>query len=372
LNKTPETVTALFERAVRGGYLRFPEREYRENPSDPVVSTQLATTLRLRGGERVEAVVLGASGRPGAVRELVEITAVEGENPKRRTDPGPPFSERAAVPSSRPLRLSTDGGPLAMRIIDLFMPIGYGQRALIVAPPRTGKTILFQQIAHAIAASQPSVEIVTLLIDERPEEVTDMKRNMPGSVVASSNDLDARNHVRVAELFVERAKRVAERGKDVVILVDSLTRLARASNHTIRASGRVLTGGLEARALERPKRLFGAARCFEMGGSLTLIGTVLVETGSAMDDVIASEFRGAANVEIQLSTELAQNRIWPAIDIENSAAGHEEYLLEPGEIDAGKVLRKKIHRKSITKGIPALLKDLRQYDTNAELVAALA
>lgn len=371
VTKTTETVTALFERSGNNGFLRFAQNEYRANESDPMVASQMCRELGLRGGELVEAAVLGPGPRQCGGHEVSEIVSIDGLK-KAARKALLSFEDRTPISPTRPLRLSKSGGPLAMRMIDLFTPIGFGQRGLIVAPPRTGKTIILQQLAHAIAGSHPEAVVLILLIDERPEEVTDMKRNVPGEVVASSNDLDASNHVRMAELMIARARRLVETGKDVVILADSLTRLARAYNQEVRETGRVLSGGLEARALERPKAIFGSARNFEEGGSLTIIASALVDTGSQMDEVIFNEFKGTGNLEIVLSSELANHRIWPAIDLQQSGTRKEEVLLSEDEISAGKRLRKKLDRKPLTKGMPNLLKAMRQHDTNDALVAALA
>ena len=369
--RTTETVTALFERSGNNGFLRFAQNEYRGHPSDPMVASQMCRDLGLRGGELVEAAVQGPGSRQAGGHEVSEILSVDGlDNAERQRLER--FEDHTPTSPNRPLRLAKSGGPLAMRMIDLFTPIGFGQRGLIVAPPRTGKTIVLQQLAHAIAGSHPEAVVLILLIDERPEEVTDMKRNVPGEVVASSNDLDASSHVRMAELMTERARRLVETGKDVVILADSLTRLARAYNQEIRETGRVLSGGLEARALDRPKAIFGSARNLEEGGSLTIIASALIGTGSQMDEVIFNEFKGTGNLEIVLSTELADQRIWPAIDLVQSGTRKEEILLSEAEIHAGKRLRKKLDRKPLTKGMPNLLKAMRQHDNNDALVAALS
>jgi len=371
VTKTTGTIAALVERSGNSGFLRFAQNEYRSVETDPIVPSRMCRDFGLRGGELVEAVVEGTGPRNTGGYETAEIVSVDGLDSQERKALRR-FEDRTVISPDRPLRLSKSGGPLAMRMIDLFTPIGFGQRGLIVAPPRTGKTILLQQLAHAIRDNHSDAVILILLIDERPEEVTDMKRNVPGEVVASSNDLDASNHVRMAELMIERARRLVETGKDVVVLADSLTRLGRAHNQEIRETGRVLSGGLVARALERPKAFFGAARNFEEGGSLTIIASALVDTGSQMDEVIFNEFKGTGNLEIVLSSELANHRVWPAIDLQQSGTRNEDLLLSEDEIAVGVRLRKKLQRSPLTKGMPKLLEAMRQYDSNDALVAALA
>ena len=408
VTKTTTTVSALFERGERGGFLRFAEVEFRPQDEDPVVSSQMCREFDLRGGETIRGTLQGVGraagpGRGGAggrgrgggdedsfgesgggsapgsslrsslagVQELVEILEIEGGAAGEHAN-RPKFHDLTAVVPERQLRLAKDGGPLAMRIVDLFCPIGFGSRGMIVAPPKSGKTILLQQIAHSVASNYPDVHVMILLVDERPEEVTDVKRNVPGEVFASSGDLDAASHVQAAELMISRAQRLVEAGRDVVVLLDSLTRLSRAFNQARREKGRVLTGGLDARALERPKALFGSARALENGGSLTMVATVLTETGSAMDEVIFREFQGAGNMEIVLSNELATQRIWPAIDVKESGTRNEDRLLLEPEIKCIEYLVKKMGRRKLPKATEVLLKELRQYDTNDEMVAALA
>jgi transcription termination factor Rho len=373
--KTPATVTALFERVGKSGYLRFPAAEYRERPTDPMVPGQLCRDLKLRGGERVEGVIQETTPRQGGTHELQEITAIDGVKLAQRREISRglvPFEDLKLMPVAQKLKLSTSGGPLAMRIIDLFAPIGFGQRGIIVAPPRTGKTILLQQIAHAIAANHPRAHVLVVVIDERPEEVTEMKRSLPGEVVASGNDAESSNHVRIAELMLERAKRMVEGGKDVVVILDSLTRLSRAYNAEARARGRVLTQELERQALARPRAILESARAVSPGGSLTVIASLLAETGNALDGAIVEEFKGTAEMELVLSSELASHRVWPAIDVPRSGTHTPEVLLSDAERAAAAARLKKLGRKGLSAGVPKLYTEMRKFDTNEELVEALA
>ena len=270
------------------------------------------------------------------------------------------------------LKLETPGGPLEMRVLDLVCPIGKGQRGLIVAPPRSGKTILLQQIANAVTTNNPECNVILLLVDERPEEVTDFKRKcIKAEVVASNNDQEVSNHIRVAEFTIERAKRMAEFGQDVVILLDSLTRLGRAYNRYIEGSGRTMTGGVDIRALETPKRQFGAARKVEGGGSLTILATALIETGSRMDDLIFEEFKGTGNMELQLDRKLAERRIWPAISIPQSGTRKEELLVEPWELPKLHMLRRFLSGLNVDEEMPQLLKALEKFRSNEEFLRHL-
>jgi transcription termination factor Rho len=257
------------------------------------------------------------------------------------------------------------------RIIDLISPIGKGQRGLIVSPPKAGKTMLLQHIAHSITANHPECYLMVLLIDERPEEVTDMARSVQGEVVASTFDEPATRHVQVAEMVIEKAKRLVEHKHDVVILLDSITRLARAYNTVIPASGKVLTGGVDANALQKPKRFFGAARNIEEGGSLTIIATALIETGSKMDDVIFEEFKGTGNLELRLERELSEKRIYPAVNINRSGTRREELITSPDELQKMWILRKILHSMDDTAAIEFLIDRLRTTKTNAEFFEAM-
>jgi len=263
------------------------------------------------------------------------------------------------------LRLEVPGD-MSSRVMDLVTPMGKGQRALIVAPPRTGKTMLLQSIAHSVAKNQPEVALIVLLIDERPEEVTDMQRSVQGEVISSTFDEPATRHVQVAEMVIEKAKRLVEHKKDVVILLDSITRLARAYNTVVPASGKVLTGGVDANALQRPKRFFGAARNIEEGGSLTIIATALIDTGSRMDEVIYEEFKGTGNMELHLNRRMMEKRVYPAIDINRSGTRREELLIKPELLQKIWILRKLLHDMDELEAMEFLLDKVRQTKNNQE------
>jgi transcription termination factor Rho len=264
-----------------------------------------------------------------------------------------------------------DPSHLDTRVIDLMCPIGKGQRALIVAPPRTGKTVLMQSIANAITRNHPEIFLIVLLIDERPEEVTDMARHVKGEVVSSTFDEPAQRHVQVAEMVIEKAKRLVEHGKDVVILLDSITRLARAYNQVVPTSGKILSGGVDSNALHKPKRFFGAARNIEEGGSLTIIATALIDTGSRMDEVIFEEFKGTGNMEIHLDRKLADKRIFPAIDINRSGTRKEELLLPSDVLMRVFILRKVLSPMSITESMELLIEKMRGAKTNDQFLASM-
>jgi transcription termination factor Rho len=281
------------------------------------------------------------------------------------------WDDLTAVDPTRWLRLETGAEPLTTRVIDLFTPIGLGQRGLIVAPPRSGKTVLLSHIATAISTNHPNCHLIVLLIDERPEEVTEMRRTVKGEVIASSNDQDTVVHVRTAELVIERGKRLAEMGKDVIILLDSLTRLARAYNKH-NNSGRTMSGGVDSRALDVPKRLFGSARAFDEGGSLTILGTALIETGSRMDDIIFQEFKGTGNMELVLDRKLAEKRIYPAIDLLASGTRKEERLLPAEMLERINLLRRSLLQvRRADEVMEALVKQLRKTETNTEFLETI-
>ncbi|HEY3245223.1 MAG TPA: transcription termination factor Rho, partial [Phycisphaerae bacterium] len=301
-------------------FLRDPKFNYQARPNDPVIPPDMVRSIGLRGGETL-AVLVQPAERGRAL--ITNIRAINGIAPDAYAECRP-FPDLTAIDPRRRVQFETPGGPVAMRIIDLLTPIGFGQRGLIVAPPRTGKTILLQQMAHGVATNHPDVYMMVLLVDERPEEVTEMRRTVHGEVVHSSNDRDIASHVRIARLMIEKAKRKVECGEHVFILLDSLTRLGRAFNANIGTSGRIMSGGLDIRALLEPKSIFGAARNVEHGGSLTIIASALIETGSRMDEVIFNEFKGTGNMEIVLSRDLANKRIWPAIDLQQSGTRKEE------------------------------------------------
>ena len=372
MSDTTATVVGTFEADGRGGgALRRAEANYRVRPDDPRVPLGLVSRSRLRGGESVQGVPRdSAAGRGRRGREIAEITTINGLNPDEYAGL-PPLEELTAIDPREPMRFETPGGPLTMRVVDLLTPIGRGQRGLIVSPPRTGKTILLQHMAAGVAANYPDVHIMVLLVDERPEEVTEMRRNVHGEVVASSNDQDVASHVRVARLMINRAKRMVECGRNVLILLDSLTRLGRAFNNYARNTGRIMSGGLDAGALREPKAIFGAARNVEGGGSLTIMATALIDTGSRMDQVIFNEFKGTGNMEIMLSRDLANKRIWPAIDLAMSGTRKEELLLEPDVLAVSHRIRRELINRPPEPAMQLLLEKLGAHPDNKSFVASL-
>jgi transcription termination factor Rho len=283
----------------------------------------------------------------------------------------PDFESLTPIHPESWLNLEVRPEPLGTRVIDLLVPLGRGQRGLIVAPPRTGKTVLLEQIGQAIAANHPEVALMVLLVDERPEEVTDMRRKIPGQVFASSLDQGVGSHVRLSRLVVERCKRLVERGQDVFLLIDSLTRMARAFNKSIGNSGRTMSGGLDIKALDTPKNLFATARTFEEGGSLTILATALIETGSRMDDLIFEEFKGTGNLELVLDRRLADQRVWPAIDIARSGTRREEKLLPPANLHAANVLRRTLSSMSPVEAMQRLTAQLAVCRSNRQFIEVI-
>ena len=283
-----------------------------------------------------------------------------------------PFDKLTPLYPEERLRVELEGEDVSGRVLDLMVPLGKGQRGLIVSPPRAGKTMLLQAIAHALAVNHPEVRLLVLLIDERPEEVTDMRRSVHGEVISSTFDEPATRHVQVAEMVMEKAKRLVETRHDVVLLLDSITRLARAYNTVIPSSGRVLSGGLDANALQKPKRFFGAARNVEQGGSLTILATALVDTGSRMDDVIFEEFKGTGNMEINLDRKLADRRVFPAIDLMRSGTRKEELLLSGKELERAWILRKVLQQMSPVEAMELLREKMLKTATNAEFLESMA
>jgi transcription termination factor Rho len=304
----------------------------------------------------------------GSLSRAEDVVAINNLPVEKHFDTKP-FEELVAIDPAVPVRFETPGGPLTMRVVDLLTPIGFGQRGLICAPPRTGKTILLQQMAAGMAANHPDVYMMLLLIDERPEEVTEMRRTVHGEVVYSSNDQDIESHVRIARLMSEKAKRMVESGQHVFMLLDSLTRVGRAFNASIRTSGRIMSGGLDIRALTEPKAIFGAARNVEHGGSLTIIASALIDTGSRMDEVIFNEFKGTGNMEIMLSREMANRRVWPAIDLNASGTRKEERLLSPQALAVSHKVRRSLLDRDPIRSMEQLTAVLAKYPSNAEFVA---
>ncbi len=352
------------------GFLRSQDWNYLYGPDDVYVSPSQIKRFDLRTGDSIVGTV-----RPPRDGErylaLLRIVSVNFEPPvegaKRET-----FEQlRPRYPEGR-LRLETADHDLAMRVVDLVAPIGKGQRGLIVSPPKAGKTTLLQKVANSIAENHPEVHLIVLLVDERPEEVTDMQRHVAAEVIASTFDEPARRHTQVAEMVLEKAKRLVEAGRDVVILLDSITRLARAYNTIMPHSGRILSGGVDANALERPKKFFGAARKIDQGGSLTIVATALVDTGSRMDEVIFEEFKGTGNMELVLDRQIADRRIFPAIDINKSGTRKEELLLTETELNRVFLLRNFLGDMPPLEAIEFLLDRMRRYQTNREFLDAMA
>jgi len=346
----------------KDGDVRDPSAPLRQvRPGGIYVPKRMWSERQLRPGLHIAGEVRG--------KQIFRLTSIEGTPANQWTPPTAIYDATALDPSPQ-IRLEHNPAELTTRIIDILTPVGFGQRGLIVAPPRTGKTILLQNIARGIAANHPQAELVLLLIDERPEEVTDMKRNVPGKVYASSNDNTIDKHLDLAKLVIERCKRQAEMGKDVIVLLDSLTRLGRAFNTDSR-SGKTLSGGVDSRALEIPKRLFGAARKIEEGGSLTILATCLIETGSQMDKVIFEEFKGTGNMELTLDRQLANQRIFPAINIAASGTRKEELLFPPNTLQAARNIRKHLVGMQPAAAIKSLIDAMTKVKTNAELIGAI-
>jgi transcription termination factor Rho len=351
------------------GFLRAPDYNYLAGPDDIYVSPSQIRKFDLHTGDTVSGQI-----RPPREGEryfaLIKVEAVNFEPPSRGR-------ERVFFENLTPLypqervRLEADSDNLSTRVMDLMTPLGKGQRGLIVAAPRTGKTMLLQAIANAITANHPEVYLIVLLIDERPEEVTDMQRNVKGEVISSTFDEPAQRHIQVAEMVIEKAKRLVEHKKDVIILLDSITRLARAYNTIVPTSGKILSGGVDSNALQRPKRFFGAARNIEQGGSLTIVASALVDTGSRMDEVIFEEFKGTGNMEVHLDRKLADRRVFPAIDIQKSGTRKEELLLDRDDLNRVYVLRKVLTPLSPAEAMELLLSKMSKTKTNAEFLSAM-
>jgi transcription termination factor Rho len=351
------------------GFLRGPDYNYLPGPDDVYVSPSQIRRFGLHTGDTVSGQV-----RPPREGEryfaLVKVDAVNFEPPERK-------SERVFFENLTPLypqeKFNLEYAPeeLCTRVIDMMAPIGKGQRALIVAPPRTGKTMLLQALANSIGTNHPDTFLIVLLIDERPEEVTDMQRSVRGEVISSTFDEPPQRHVQIAEMVIEKAKRLVETGRDVVILLDSITRLARAYNTVVPTSGRILSGGVDSNALQKPKRFFGAARKIEGAGSLTIVATALIDTGSRMDDVIFEEFKGTGNLEIHLDRKLSDRRVYPSIDIQKSGTRKEELLLEKDVLTKVYILRKVLDPLSTVDAMELLLGKLSKTRTNLEFLSAM-
>jgi transcription termination factor Rho len=349
------------------GFLRCVNRSFAPQKDDAYVPAPLVDQFRLRAGHFLAGPT--EPSKQGTGPRLITVRQLEGQNPD--DVPRRNFDDLTAVDPTEQIRLETGPTPLTTRVMDMLTPIGKGQRGLIVAPPRTGKTVLLQHIASAVAINHPEVHLIVLLVDERPEEVTEIRRTVKGEVIASSSDRDTANHVRVAGLALDRAKRLAEQSKQVFVLLDSLTRLARAHNKTSN-SGRTMTGGVDIRALDMPKRLFGSARAFDEGGSLTVLGTALIDTGSAMDEIIFQEFKGTGNMELVLDRRLADRRVYPAIDISQSGTRKEERLLSQLVHERVTLLRRSLVQLSPVLAMEGLVQKLGKTQSNAEFLEKIA
>jgi transcription termination factor Rho len=347
---------------------------YLSGPTDVYVSLSMVRKYGLRRGDAIT----------GAVREqregeqsrqkfnpLVRVDSINGQDPENSRN-RPEFTKLTPLYPNERLRLETEPHKLTTRVIDLVMPIGKGQRALIVSPPKAGKTTIMQNIANAITTNNPECHLMVVLVDERPEEVTDMQRSVKGEVIASTFDRPPTDHTTIAELSIERAKRLVEMGHDVVVLLDNITRLGRAYNLAAPASGRILSGGVDSTALYPPKRFLGAARNIEDGGSLTILATALVETGSTMDTVIFEEFKGTGNAELKLDRKIADKRVFPAVDVDQSSTRKEELLLSPDELAVTHKLRRVLHALDTQQAIDLLLVQLRKSRTNIEFLMQVA
>jgi len=352
------------------GFLRSPEANYLPCPDDVYVSPSQIRRFALRTGDTVSGKVRSPKDKE-KYHALLKVEAINFLHPDkaRRMDQ---FDNLTPLYPHEKFQLETVSEQLSMRVVDLLTPVGMGQRGLIVAQPRTGKTMLLQMLANSITSNHPNVHLIVLLIDERPEEVTDMRRSVRGEVISSTFDEAYERHIQVSEIVLEKAKRLVEAKKDVVILMDSITRLARAHNTLMPHSGRILSGGLDANAMQRPKRFFGAARNVEEGGSLTIIATALVETGSKMDDVIFEEFKGTGNMELHLDRRLVNRRIFPAIDISRSGTRKEELLLEPHVLQKVWVLRKLLNSLDMIEGMELLLDKMRKTASNADFLELMS
>ena len=351
------------------GFLRSAETNYSRERTDPFVPATMIERYRLREGVYIKALV--QPGRRQQGPRVREIEDVEGMKPDDYCNVKS-FDQLTPINPETWLRLETGQQPITTRVMDILTPLGKGQRALIVAPPRTGKTVLLQQISQAVSTNHPELSLVMLLIDERPEEVTDMKRSVKGDVLASSLDCDVESHVRLSQLAIERCKRMAECGKDVFLLMDSITRMARAFNKWVGNTGRTMSGGVDIKALDIPKKLFATARLFEEGGSLTIVATALIDTGSRMDELIFQEFKGTGNMELVLDRKLAARRDWPAIDISQSGTRREEKLLDPNTLHAVNMLRRTLSSMHHVDAMEQLTKQLSKFKSNREFISLIA
>jgi len=352
------------------GFLRSPDYNYLPCPDDIYVSPSQIRRFGMHTGNTVSGQI-----RPPKETEryfaLLKVEAINFEDPEKLQDKIYFDDLTPLYPDAR-LILERESDEISMRVMEFIAPIGKGQRGLIVSPPRAGKTVILQKVANSITTNNPEVYLIVLLIDERPEEVTDMERSVKGEVISSTFDEPATRHIQVSEMVIEKAKRMVEYGHDVVILLDSITRLGRAYNREAPHSGKILSGGIDASALQKPKRFFGAARNIENGGSLTIMATALIDTGSKMDEVIYEEFKGTGNLEVHLERRLADRRVWPAVDIQRSGTRKEELLCDPEELKRMTVLRKVLGEMNPIEAMELLVQKIKKYKTNAEFLMSIS
>ncbi|MEZ5939811.1 MAG: transcription termination factor Rho [Planctomycetaceae bacterium] len=368
---TSGTVEGVLELHPKGyGFLRSAQNDYGAQDVDPFVSSSFVEKYSLREGIMIRGEV--GPGTRGQGPRVLEIESIDGRDPEAFAEIKH-FDHLTAINPHEQIRLETGARPVTMRVMDLLTPLGKGQRALIVAPPRSGKTMLLQDIAEAVSVNHPEIHLIVLLIDERPEEVTEMRRSVKGDVIASSMDRDVESHVRISQLVIERGKRIAESGRDCLILMDSVTRCARAFNKWIGGGreSKIGTGGLDVRALEIPRKMFGTARVFDEGGSLTVCATALIDTGSRMDEAIFQEFKGTGNMELVLSRDLAERRIWPAIDISKSGTRREEKILDPELMDEIIMLRRSLVSLNPVEAMEQLTKTMVKFPSNREFLSKI-
>ena len=359
----------LYIKPNGAGILVQSANNYVPQPGDAIVPRSMIDRLHLQSG----LMLAGSARRAGNNMEFIGLEQVEGMSLEEYRESRRPFSELISIDPNQVFKLETEPERLTTRVLDLLSPLGKGQRCLIVAPPKAGKTTLLKDIAHGINMNHPDVTLMVLLVDERPEEVTDFRRSVEqGEVLASSSDETAENHIQIAEVVLERARRLVEMKKDVVILCDSITRMSRAYNNEQRGSGKILSGGIDARTMEKPRRFFGAARNAEDWGSLTIVATALVDTGSRMDDVIFEEFKGTGNLEVHLDRKLSDKRVFPAIDINRSGTRKEELLLERNELNRIWVLRKVFSPLSTVESMELLVEKLEKTRTNSEFLNSMS
>ncbi len=352
------------------GFLRDPNNNYMRERTDPFVPGTMIDKFNLREGVYLKGMVQPGRGSQGP--RLKEIESVDDMPPEDYVNVKS-FDELTPINPEQWLKLETGPQPMTTRVMDLLTPLGRGQRALIVAPPRSGKTVMLQHISQAVLKNHPDIHLIVLLIDERPEEVTDMKRAVVGGeVAASSLDRDVESHVRLSQLVVERCKRLTEEGKDVFLLMDSITRMSRAFNKWVGNTGRTMSGGVDIKAMDIPKKLFATARAFEEGGSLTVVATALIDTGSRMDELIFQEFKGTGNMELVLDRKLADRRVWPAIDITQSGTRREEKLLDPDTLHAVTMLRRTLTTMHHVDAMEQLIKQLEKKKSNEEFISLIS